>query len=150
VGYLFKVAHYRVRVLSGLGQKSVTQSVQAGIGMSLDLFPYLAYLFFQHVADRVPVQTEGQGRDRLGQTSAKFAPKMEGKNGRNSIPTTGLAKRRTPDLAPQPAPPAPATAHTDPLKKPVQHVLAVFGSNVAAPKSKPQERFVREETKKIE
>ncbi len=37
-----------VRVLSGLGQKSVTQGVQAGIGMSLDLLPYLAYLFFEH------------------------------------------------------------------------------------------------------
>ena len=30
-----------VGVLSGLGQKSMTQSVQAGIGMSLDLFPWL-------------------------------------------------------------------------------------------------------------
>jgi hypothetical protein len=26
----------------------MTQSVQARIGMSLDLFPYLAYLFLQH------------------------------------------------------------------------------------------------------
>jgi hypothetical protein len=26
----------------------MTHSVQAGIGMSLDLFPYLAYLFLQH------------------------------------------------------------------------------------------------------
>src|SRR5260370_11181702 len=26
----------------------MTQRVQAGIGMSLDLFPYLAYLFLQH------------------------------------------------------------------------------------------------------
>jgi hypothetical protein len=37
-----------IRVLSGLGQKSMTHSVQAGIGMSLDLFPYLTYLLFQH------------------------------------------------------------------------------------------------------
>lgn len=37
-----------VRVLSSLGQKGMTQSVQAGIGMGLDLFPYLAYLFLQH------------------------------------------------------------------------------------------------------
>jgi hypothetical protein len=28
----------------------MTHSVQAGIGMSLDLFPYLAYLFLQHPA----------------------------------------------------------------------------------------------------
>ncbi len=32
-----------------LGQKGMTQSVQASIGMSLDLFSYLAYLFFQHL-----------------------------------------------------------------------------------------------------
>ncbi len=37
-----------VPVLSSLGQKSMTQSVQAGIGMSLDLFPYLAHLFLQY------------------------------------------------------------------------------------------------------
>ena len=35
-------------VYSGLGHKSMKQSVQAGIGMSLDLFPYLAHLFLQH------------------------------------------------------------------------------------------------------
>jgi len=29
-----------IRVLSGLGQKSMTQNVQAGIGMGLDLLPY--------------------------------------------------------------------------------------------------------------
>lgn len=41
-----------IRVLSSLGQKSMTQSVQAGIGMGLDLLPYLAYLFLQHPGAR--------------------------------------------------------------------------------------------------
>jgi len=35
-------------VLSSLGQKSMTHSVWAGIGMSLDLLSYLAYLVLQH------------------------------------------------------------------------------------------------------
>ena len=38
----------RIGVFSGFGQKSVTQSVQPGIGMSLDLLSYLAYLFLQY------------------------------------------------------------------------------------------------------
>jgi hypothetical protein len=37
-----------ISVLSGLGQKRVTKSVQASVGMGGDLLPYLAYLFFEH------------------------------------------------------------------------------------------------------
>ena len=33
-----------IRILSGLGQKSMTQSVEAGIGMGLDLLPYFCTL----------------------------------------------------------------------------------------------------------
>ena|ERR1700721_2485992 len=52
-----------VRVLSGLGQKSMTQSVQAGIGMSLDLFPYLTFLFFQHPRPERPGPILRAGED---------------------------------------------------------------------------------------
>jgi hypothetical protein len=61
-----------------------------------------------------------------------------------------LAKRRMPNIAPKAVPPAPATSPAVPPKNPVQPVLALFGSNVAAPKSKRHERFVWEETKEIE
>ena len=48
VGYVGTWGPCKVRVLSSLGQKSMTPSVEAGIGMTFDLFPYLTYLFFQH------------------------------------------------------------------------------------------------------
>ena len=49
----------RVRVLSSLGQKSMMQGVQAGIGMRLDLFPYLAHLLFEHPCPRALVGSWG-------------------------------------------------------------------------------------------
>ena len=58
----------------------------------------------------------------------------------------GLAKRRMPDIAPKPTPSAPATALTDPLKKPTQPLLTLIG----APNGKPKEGFVWEETTGIE
>jgi hypothetical protein len=37
-----------IRILSCLSLKGVTESMQASIGMCLDLLPRLAYLFFEH------------------------------------------------------------------------------------------------------
>jgi hypothetical protein len=47
-------------------------------------------------------------------------------------------------------PPAPATASADPLKKPAQPMLALFGSAIGAPQTKPKEAFAWEKTKGIE
>lgn len=58
----------------------------------------------------------------------------------------GFAKRRMPEIAPKSMPPAPATVPADPLKKPTQPVLALFG----APNGEPKEGFAWEETKGIE
>ncbi len=58
----------------------------------------------------------------------------------------GSAKQRISGIAPKPTPPAPATAPDNPLKKPTQPVLALFG----APNDKPKEGFAWEETKGIE
>jgi hypothetical protein len=51
-----------------------------------------------------------------------------------------------PEIAPKSMPPAPATVPADPLKKPTQPVLALFG----APNGEPKEGFAWEETKGIE
>ena len=51
-GVLFRV----VRVLPGLGQKSMTHRVQAGIGMSLDLFPLLRGVFLLLMEPRCRLQ----------------------------------------------------------------------------------------------
>jgi hypothetical protein len=55
-----------------------------------------------------------------------------------------------PEIAPKPAPSLPATAPADPLKKPTQSMLALFGSTIGAPETKPKEAFAWEKTKGIE
>lgn len=55
-------------------------------------------------------------------------------------------KRRMPEIAPKPTPPAPATATADPLKKPTQPVLALFGP----PHGEPNEGFAWDEHNGIE
>ncbi|HXM09475.1 MAG TPA: hypothetical protein VN946_05970 [Terriglobales bacterium] len=55
-----------------------------------------------------------------------------------------------PEIAPKPAPSLPATAPADPLKKPTQPMLALFGSTIGAPETKPKEAFAWEKTKGIE
>jgi hypothetical protein len=44
----------------------------------------------------------------------------------------------------------PANAPADPLKKPTQPMLALFGSAIAAPETKPKGAFAWEKTKGIE
>jgi len=69
------------------------------------------------------------------------------KMGRIRFRPPGFVKQpRTPEIAPKPSPPAPATAPADPLKKPTPPVLALFG----APNGEPKEAFAWEETKEIE
>jgi hypothetical protein len=60
-----------------------------------------------------------------------------------------------PEIAPKPAPSAPANPPADPLKKPTQPMLALFvstlnGSTIGAPETKPKEAFDWEKTKGIE
>jgi len=54
-----------------------------------------------------------------------------------------FAKRRAQTIASKPAP---STASTGPLKKPIQPVLPLF----EAPSGKPKEAFVWNETKEID
>ena len=68
------------------------------------------------------------------------------KMGRIRFRLPRFAKQRMPEIAPKPTQTAPATAPADPLKKPSQPVLALFG----APNGKPKEGFAWEETKGIE
>jgi hypothetical protein len=54
-----------------------------------------------------------------------------------------LSRRQMPEIAPKPAPSGPANASSDPLKKPTQLMLALFGSStIGAPETKPKEAFV--------
>ena len=66
-----------------------------------------------------------------------------------------FSQRQMPVIAPKPTPSAPANAPTDPLKKPAQPMLALFGSTVngstiGASETKSKEVFAWEKTKGIE
>lgn len=61
-----------------------------------------------------------------------------------------FSQRQMPEIAPKPTPLAPATAPADPLKKPTQPMLALFGATIGAPETKPKEAFAWEKTKGIE
>jgi len=62
----------------------------------------------------------------------------------------GPSMQEMPEITPKPTPSALANAPADPLKKPTQPVLALFGLAIGAPNGKHKEGFAWEETKGIE
>ncbi len=70
--------------------------------------------------------------------------------GRIRFRLPGFPQRQMPEIAPKPAPSVPANTPADPLKKPTQPLLALFGSTIGAPETKPNEAFAWEKTKAIE
>ena len=62
----------------------------------------------------------------------------------------GPSMQGMPEIAPKPTSSALANAPADPVKKPTQPVLALFGSAIGAPNGKPKDRFIWEDTKGIE
>jgi len=58
--------------------------------------------------------------------------------------------RQMPEIALKPASSVPSNAPADPLKKPTQPMLALFGSTIGAPETKPKEAFAWEKTRGIE
>jgi hypothetical protein len=61
-----------------------------------------------------------------------------------------FSRRQIPEIAPKPAPPVPANIPVDPPKKPTPPMLALFGSTIGAPETKPKKAFAWEKTKGIE
>jgi hypothetical protein len=75
--------------------------------------------------------------------------------GRIRFRLPNFSQRQMPEIVPKPAPSVPANALADPLKKPTQPMLALFGSTVngstiGATEIKPKEAFAWEKTKEIE
>ena len=75
--------------------------------------------------------------------------------GRIRFRLPNFSQRQMPEIVPKPAPSVPANALADPLKKPTQPMLALFGSTVngstiGATVIKPKEAFAWEKTKEIE
>ena len=66
-----------------------------------------------------------------------------------------VSPRHMREIAPKPASSVPANAPADPMKKPTQPMLALFGSTIngstiGAPETKPKEAFAWEKTNGIE
>jgi hypothetical protein len=61
-----------------------------------------------------------------------------------------FSRRQMPEIAPKPAPLVAANAPADPPKKPTPPMLALFGSTIGAPETKPKEAFAWEKNKGIE
>ncbi len=72
------------------------------------------------------------------------------KMGRIRFRLPRFSQRQMPEIAPKPAPSVPANAPADPLKNPTQPMLALFGSTLGAPETKPKDAFAWEKTKGIE
>ena len=72
------------------------------------------------------------------------------KMGRIRFRLPRFSQRRVPEIVPKPAASGPANASADPLKKPTQPMLALFGLPIAAPETKAKEAFAWEKTKGIE
>jgi hypothetical protein len=91
-----------------------------------------------------------KGRDRetieWGPPRPSLIQRWRIKMGRIRFGLPRFSQRQVPEIAPKPAPSVPANAPADPLTKPTQPVLALFG----VPNGKPKEGFAWEETKGIE
>ena len=72
------------------------------------------------------------------------------KMGRIRFRLPRFSQRRMPQIPPKPAPSLPADAPADPPKKPTESMLALFGSTIGAPETKPKEAFAWEKTRGIE
>ena len=72
------------------------------------------------------------------------------KMGRIRFRLPRFSQQQMPEIAPKPAPSVPANALADPMKKPIQPMLGLFGSTIGAPETEPKEAFAWEKTKGIE
>ena len=91
----------------------------------------------------------------MGPTSTSLIQRWRIKMGRIRFRLPRLPHRQMPEIAPKPASSVPANAPADPLKKPTQPMLALFGSTVngstiGALETKPKGAFAWNKTKGIE
>ncbi len=84
----------------------------------------------------------------MGPTSAKFDPEMEDKDGQNPIQTAEIFAAA--DARDRAETSAISARECSRLKKPTQPILALFGSTIGTPETKPKEAFAWEKTKGIE
>jgi hypothetical protein len=132
-----------------------------GIFSPLTPLLWVAAMFLLLLAVRSVSQNRSprKGRDRetieWGRPRPSLIQRWRIKMGRIRFRLPRFSQRQRPEIAPKPAPSVPANALADPLKKPTQPMLALFGLNVngstiGAPEAKPKERFAWDKAKGIE
>jgi hypothetical protein len=127
------------------------------------LTPWLwaAAMFLLLLAVRTVSQNRSSGKWRDGETIEWGRPRpsliqrWRIKMGRIRFRLSRFSQQQMPEIAPEPTPSVPPNAPADPLKKPTQPMLALFGSTVngptiGAPETKPKEAFAWQKTKGIE
>jgi hypothetical protein len=117
---------------------------------------WVAAMFLLLLAVRSVLQSRSsrKGLDRetieWGPPRPRSIQRWRIKMGRIRFRRPRFSKRQMPEIAPKPTPLALANPPADPLKKPAQPMLALFGSTIGAPEIKPKEAFAWEKTKGIE
>ena len=117
---------------------------------------WVGAIVFLLLAVRSVLQRWSSGKRRdvetieWGRPRPSLIQRWRKKMGRIRFRLPRFSQRQMPEIAPKPTPSLPATAPADPLKKPTQPILALFGSTIGAPETKPKEAFAWEKTKGIE
>jgi hypothetical protein len=122
---------------------------------------WVAAMFLLLLAVRSVLQNrssrKGQDRETIesGRPRPSLIQRWRIKMARIRFRPPRFSQRRMPEIAPKPAPSAPAIAPANSLKKPTEPMLALFGSAVNGPtigasETKPKEAFAWEKTKGIE
>jgi hypothetical protein len=132
-----------------------------GIFSHLTPLLWVAAIFLLLLAGRSVLENRSsrKGRDRetieWGRPRPRLIQRWGLKMGRIRFRLPRFSQQQMPEIAPKPGPSVPANAPADPLKKPMQPMLAIFGptvsgSTIGTPKTKPKEVFAWEKTKGIE
>ncbi len=117
---------------------------------------WVGAMFFLLLAVRSVLQSRSSSKQRdletieWGRPRPSLIQRWSMKMDRIRFRLPRFSQRQMPEIAPKPAPSVPANATADPLKKPTQPMLALFGSTIGAPETKPKKAFVWEKTKGIE
>ena len=89
-------------------------------------------------------------RIEWGEPPTNWPQRWRKKIGGTRFSLPGFARRKIPEIARKATPQTQAIIHAESLKKPIQPVLPVFGSTIAADDDRPKERFASKEAKRIE
>ena len=89
-------------------------------------------------------------RIEWGEPPTSWPQRWRKKIGRTRFVLPGFARRKIPEIVRKATPQTQASIHAESSKKPIQPVLPLFGSTIAADDDRPKERFASKEAKRIE